>query len=37
VSAGQNIPEPATWVMTLLGFVGLAFGFRQSRRRVSLA
>jgi|ERR1700734_346898 PEP-CTERM motif len=37
VAAGQNIPEPATWVMMLLGFVGLAFGFRQSRRSVSLA
>jgi hypothetical protein len=32
-----TIPEPATWEMMLLGFVGMAFGFRQSRRRVSLA
>jgi hypothetical protein len=25
------VPEPSTWVMMLLGFVGLAFAFRQSR------
>ncbi len=31
------VPEPATWAMMLLGFVGLFFGFRQSRRRVSVA
>jgi hypothetical protein len=33
----SGVPEPATWAMMLLGFVGLAFGFRQSRRRVSVA
>src|SRR5262249_12542149 len=32
-----EIPEPATWEMMLLGFVGLAFAFRQSRRKVSFA
>jgi hypothetical protein len=31
------VPEPATWGMMLLGFVGLAFAFRQSRRKVSFA
>ena len=31
------IPEPSTWAMVLLGFAGLGFAFRQSRRRVSMA
>ena len=31
------VPEPATWAMMLLGFVGLGFAFRQSRRTVSMA
>lgn len=31
------IPEAPTWAMMLLGFVGLAFVFRQSRRKVSFA
>ena len=31
------IPEPATWAMMLLGFAGLGFAFRQSRRKVSFA
>jgi PEP-CTERM motif len=31
------VPEPSTWALMLLGFVGLAVGFRQSRRRFSLA
>ena len=31
------IPEPATWGMMLLGFAGLGFAFRQSRRKVSFA
>jgi PEP-CTERM motif len=31
------VPEPATWGMMLLGFIGLGFAFRQSRRKVSLA
>jgi hypothetical protein len=31
------VPEPATWGMMLLGFVGLAFMFRQKRRKVSFA
>jgi hypothetical protein len=26
------VPEQCTWAMTLLGFCGLAFAFRQSRR-----
>jgi cholinesterase len=31
------VPEPATWGMMLLGFVGLGFAFRRSRRKVSFA
>jgi hypothetical protein len=31
------VPEPATWGMMLLGFVGLGFAFRQSRRKESFA
>jgi hypothetical protein len=32
-----GVPEPATWGMMLLGFVGLGFAFRQSRRKVWFA
>jgi len=31
------VPEPSTWAMMLLGFVGLGFAFRQLRRKVSFA
>jgi hypothetical protein len=31
------VPEPATWAMMLLGFAGLGFAFRRSRRKVSFA
>ena len=31
------VPEPATWAMMLLGFLGLGFASRQSRRKVSFA
>jgi hypothetical protein len=31
------VPEPSTWTMMLIGFAGLGFAFRHSRRRVSLA
>jgi hypothetical protein len=31
------VPEPATWAMMLLGFVGLGFAFRHSRRKVMMA
>jgi hypothetical protein len=31
------VPEPATWGMMLLGFAGLGFAFRQTRRKVSFA
>jgi hypothetical protein len=35
--SGSIVPEPATWVMMLLGFAGLGFAFKQSRRKVSMA
>jgi CHRD domain/PEP-CTERM motif len=31
------VPEPSTWAMMLIGFVGLGFVFRQSRRKTSFA
>jgi hypothetical protein len=31
------IPEPSTWAMMLIGFLGLGFAFRQSRRKMSFA
>jgi hypothetical protein len=27
------VPEPSTWAMMLIGFAGLGFAFRQSRRK----
>jgi autotransporter-associated beta strand protein len=33
---GGAVPEPSTWVMMLLGFVGLGFAFKQSRRKASM-
>jgi hypothetical protein len=36
-SDADAVPEPATWAMMLLGFVGLGFVFKQSRRKVSMA
>ena len=37
LSVASSVPEPSTWAMMLLGFAGLGFAFRQSRRRVSFA
>jgi hypothetical protein len=37
VQVATAVPEPATWAMMLLGFAGLGFAFRQSRRKVSFA
>jgi outer membrane lipase/esterase len=31
------VPEPSTWAMLLIGFAGLGFACRQSRRKVSFA
>jgi hypothetical protein len=35
ISAG--VPEPSTWTMMLLGFIGLGFALRHSRPKVSFA
>jgi hypothetical protein len=37
ITPTSAVPEPATWGMMLLGFVGLAFAFRQRRRMAALA
>jgi hypothetical protein len=37
VTLSTGVPEAATWAMMLLGFAGLGFAFRQSRRKVSFA
>jgi hypothetical protein len=37
VNATSAVPEPATWGMMLLGFVGLGFAFRNRRRMVGFA
>ena len=31
------VPEPSTWAMMLIGFAGLGFAFRHSRRKASMA
>jgi hypothetical protein len=36
-SLAAAVPEPASWGMMLIGFAGLGFAFRQSRRKVSFA
>jgi hypothetical protein len=36
-AAVAGVPEPSTWAMMLLGFAGLGFAFRQSRRKMSFA
>ena len=36
-SPAPTVPEPPTWAMMLIGFAGLGFAFRQSRRKASFA
>jgi hypothetical protein len=36
-AAAGGVPEPSTWAMLPIGFAGLGFAFRQSRRKVSFA
>jgi PEP-CTERM motif len=36
-AAAGGVPEPSTWAMMLIGFAGLGFAFRQSRRKESFA
>jgi len=35
--AASAVPEPATWAMMLLGFIGIAFAFRKRRPIVGFA
>ena len=37
ITTTPPVPEPSTWAMMLLGFAGLGFAFRRSRRNVSSA
>jgi hypothetical protein len=37
IETASAVPEPGTWGMMLLGFVGLVFAFRQRRRKVGYA
>jgi hypothetical protein len=37
VTPTSAVPEPSTWAMMLLGFIGLGFAFRSRRRMVGLA
>jgi hypothetical protein len=36
-SVTPGVPEPSTWAMMLVGFAGLGFAFRRSRRKVAMA
>jgi hypothetical protein len=29
------VPEPATWAIMLIGFLGVGFAFHRSRRKLS--
>jgi hypothetical protein len=37
VQLSSAVPEPAAWAMMLLGFAGLGFAFRRSRRKAAFA
>jgi hypothetical protein len=37
VTVGSSVPEPSTWALMLLGFAGLGFAFKQSRRKATMA
>ena len=37
ITGAPTVPEPSTWAMMLLGFAGLGFAFRQSRRKIAFA
>jgi PEP-CTERM motif-containing protein len=38
ITEGAVVPEPSTWAMMLLGFVGLGFaGYRKSQQRVAVS
>jgi hypothetical protein len=37
VQLSSAVPEPSTWAMMLIGFIGLAWAFRNRRRVVGFA
>ena len=37
VNVTDPVPEPSTWAMMLIGFAGLGFAFRHSRKRRAVA
>jgi hypothetical protein len=37
IAGAPTVAEPSTWASLLLGFAGLGFAFRRSRRKVSMA
>jgi hypothetical protein len=37
VDISAAVPEPATWAMLLLGFLGLGVAFRNQRKRIAFA
>ena len=37
IMAVSAVPEPGTWAMMILGFVGLGIAFRHRRRMVAMA
>lgn len=36
LAINSGVPEPATWAMMLVGFVGIGFGLRRQRSRLQL-
>lgn len=36
LAINSGVPEPATWAMMLVGFVGVGFGLRRQRSRLQL-
>jgi hypothetical protein len=37
MTVSSAVPEPSTWAMMLVGFAGLGFAFRRSRRKLATA
>jgi hypothetical protein len=35
LAAVAVVPEPATWAIMLIGFLGVGFAFHRSRRKLS--
>jgi hypothetical protein len=37
IGIATAVPEPSTWALMLIGFAGLGFAFRRSRRNAAFA